>query len=190
MVANTASFESSSRWLDFFERYGPAILCVLTGFLSAFTISLGGLMPVGELILLAVFPWVLIRAYFRRSWPSRIQQLGWFRLLLLLAGFTALGYVASDLYRSTAFDNLVRGWARVGFLVIDLVAIAYLIDSSWQRLQLFVFALYVGGTVNALISGPLHGEWWKFGIGYVTTTFVLFIFAGRNMVNKTNVVVT
>jgi hypothetical protein len=181
MLADTATFETQGRSLPWLHRHGPTILCAATGFLSAFTIAIGGLMPVGELILLAVFPWVLVRGFFARGWPVRLQQLGWFKLLLLLAGMTALGYVASDLYRATAFDNLVRGWARVAFLIIDLVAIAYLIDQSWARLRLFVLMLCLGATASALISGPLYGEWWKFGFGYTVTAFTFFLLAGRSL---------
>lgn len=179
MVAHAAALEPSSRWAVSLQRSGPAIACAVAGFLSAFTVPIVGQMPVGELLLMTVFPWVLVRTYFRREWPARLQQLGWFRLLLLMMGTMAVGYVVSDLYRETRFDNLARGWARVGFLAIDLVAISYLIDRSWQRLRLFVIALYVGGTINALVSGPLYGEWWKFGFGYTTSALVLLALAGR-----------
>lgn len=184
MLANPVYVAPSERLATSFRRYGPGVLCALCGFLSAFTIAIGGLMPVGELILLAAVPWVLIRTYFRHGWPGRIQQLGWFQLLMVLAGFTALGYVVSDLYRATEFENLVRGWARVGFLIIDLIAVSYLIDRSWQRLVVFVLALYVGTTVAAILTGPLYGEWWKFGFGYTTTALVLFACAGRGVATQ------
>lgn len=177
------SLEDKSYW----EKYGPGALCGATGFLSAFTVSLGGQMPIGELLLMLVFPWVVIRGYMARGWPTRLQQLGWFQLLLVLATFTAVGYLVSDLYRSTPFNNLVRGWARVGFLLVDLVAVVYLIDSSWQRLRIFVLALYVGRVVDALINGPLFGEWWKFGFGYATTIFAFFFMAGRSIVLQVTV---
>ena len=184
MLANPVYVAPSERLSTSFRRYGPGVLCALCGFLSAFTIAIGGLMPVGELILLAALPWVLIRTYFRHGWPGRIQQLGWYQLLMVLAGFTALGYVVSDLYRATEFENLVRGWARVGFLVIDLIAVSYLIDRSWNRLVVFVLALYIGTTVAATLTGPLYGEWWKFGFGYTTTALVLFACAGRGVATQ------
>lgn len=183
MLVNIASVETPPGRLQLvLQRHGPAFTCALAGFLSGFTLSFGGQMPIGELVLFAVFPWALTRACFLRAWPSRLQQLGWFKLLLLLSAITATGYVVSDLYRSTEFENLSRGWARVAFLIIDLIAIAYLIDRYWQRLQAFVLALYIGATVNAVINGPLYGEWWQFGVGYTTTIVLLFALAGRNAV--------
>jgi O-antigen ligase len=158
---------------------GPVVLCAVAGFLSAFTVSFVGLLPVGELVLMMIFPWVLIRLAVLKGWPTRIQQLGWYKLMLFMIGVMALGYIGSDLYRGTAGSNLARGWARVGFLATDLVTIAYLIDGSWRRLYVFVFALYLGNSLNALLTGPLLDEWWKFGVGYTLTAIGLFVVAGR-----------
>lgn len=168
-----------ARWLWLLQRHGPAIFCGVAGFLGAFTIPLGGRMPLGELLLLAAFPWIIVKAFHRRGWSARIQQLGWYQLLLVLAGITVLGYGISDLYRETAFENVSRGWARVAFLGIDLVVIAHFIDAKWSRLQTFVLALLLGGTAHALVEGPLFDEWWKFGFGYSVTALALFSLAGR-----------
>ena len=167
------------RWLFFVRDCVPIVLCAIAGFLSAFTVSFVGLLPVGELVLAIICPFVLVRLIILKGWPARVQQLGWFRLLLVMIGVMALGYIGSDLYRGTAGSNLFRGWARVGFLALDFVTIAYLIDCSWHRLYVFVFALYLGNSLNAILAGPLAEEWWKFGIGYTLTTLVLFFIAGR-----------
>jgi O-antigen ligase len=179
MNPDSPAENSLPRWLAFIRDDGPIALCAVAGFLSAFTIPLVGLLPVGELILAMVFPWVLVRSVILKRWPSHIQQLGWYKLMLLMIGVMALGYIGSDLYRGTAGSNLVRGWARVGFLAMDLVTIAYLIDGSWRRLYVFIFALYLGNSLNALLTGPLMAEWWKFGVGYTLTAIALFIVAGR-----------
>jgi O-antigen ligase len=170
-----------SRWTRLLARDGPAALCAVSGFLSAFTVSLVGQMPVGEVILLILLPWILIKTFLNRGSSSRLHQLGWFRLLLVLAGCMLFGYIVSDLFRNTSWGNLSRGWARVAFLGIDLVSIAYLIDQSWKRLQVFILALYVGYTVAALINGPLYGDWWQFGLGYTLTAFAFFFCGGRTV---------
>src|SRR5882724_11593959 len=139
MISVPSTEESSFRLLSSIRSGGPIVLCVLVGFLSAFTVPLVGHLPAGELILLLALPWVLIQVYAHRAWPTRFQQLGWYKLLLVLIGLMAFGYVASDLYRGTATTNLVRGWARVAFLALDLVTIAYLIQGSWRRLYVIVF---------------------------------------------------
>jgi hypothetical protein len=173
-------FQSPNRMVELLRHRLPVVLCAVTGFLCAFTVSLVGLLPIGELILLVLFPWVLIRVYSLKSWPGRIQQLGWYKLLLIAIGVMALGYIVSDLYRGTPGSNLARGWARVAFLGIDLVSVAYLIDQSWGRLQIFLFALYIGSTINAVFTGPLYGLWWEFGVGPTLAATALFLCAGRS----------
>ncbi|HZZ18696.1 MAG TPA: O-antigen ligase family protein [Opitutaceae bacterium] len=164
------------------KEAAPAILCGLTGALSAFTVPLVGLLPVGELVLILVFPWVMFQLVSSRGWPTRMQQLSWYKLMLIFVGIMLLGYVVSDLYRGTSSENLVRGWARVGFLGIDLVAIAYLINGSWLRLRVFIFALYFANSLNGMISNPIDDRWWEFGVGPSVTALALFLCAGRAMI--------
>lgn len=173
--------EVSPRWLAFLENQGTTLLCAVTGFLLAFTVPLVGQMPVGELLLLVVAPWVLIRLLARRSWPARLQELGWFRLLLILVVVMGCGYAVSDLVRGTATDNLLRGWARVFFVGVNLLALTYLIDASWTRLFVTALALYFGNATHAVLFGPLFGEWWQFGFGYPVTVLALFLCGGRSV---------
>jgi hypothetical protein len=157
----------------------PVTLCGLAGFLSAFTVSVVGQLPIGELVLLPVLPWVLVRAYHSGGWPPGIQQLRWYKLLFMTLGLMALGYVVSDLYRGNASSNFIKGWARVGFFAIDLVTISYLVGCSWRRLYVFVLAFNLGATLHSLFSYQLFEDWWKYGLGYGLTLFVFFVVAGR-----------
>jgi hypothetical protein len=157
----------------------PATLCGVVGALSAFTVPIVGLLPVGELVLILVFPWVILQLVSNRAWPTRMQQLSWYKLLLVLVGVMETGYILSDLYRGTSNENLARGWARVGFLGIDLVAIAFLIDGSWTRLRIFIFALYFANSLNGMLTNPIDERWWEFGVGPSVTALTLFLCAGR-----------
>lgn len=158
---------------------GPLVVCALAGFLSGFTVSLVGQLPIGELVLMLVAPFMLFRLVGRRGWPARLQQLGWFKILLVLVGVMAAGYIGSDLYRGTTYMNAARGWARVFFLALDLVTIVFLINESWRRLYIFVFALYFARSVEAFAIGEVSAEWWKFGVGYTLTAVSLFALGGR-----------
>jgi hypothetical protein len=176
----TLQHDHSNRLFATVGNSVPITLCGLAGFLSAFTVSLVGQLPIGELILILVFPWVLLRTYRSHGWPARIQQFRWYNILFVTLGLMAVGYVVSDLYRGNASSNFLKGWARVGFLAIDLVTIAYLIDNSWRRLYVFIFALYLGATVNVLFAYESLEEWWKYAMGYALTALVLFVVAGRS----------
>ena len=182
MSEHSHSTDAASHWRALIGSWGPMTICAATGFLSAFTLSIVGQLPIGELVLLMVLPWVVIKAVHRRGWPCRIQRLGWFKLLVALMGLMAAGYVVSDLYRGTPGDNLARGWARIGFLGVDLITISFLVNRSWGRLQVFLLMLYVGDSVSAMMGELTPEDWWKFGIGQTATALVLFAIAGRNIV--------
>jgi len=178
-MSTTSTFaDEQPRGHAFLKTWAPSFLCVLAGFLSAFTVPIVGQLPVAELLLLLVFPWVIARAVASRGWPTRIQQLGWYKMLVVFIGVMAIGYIMSDLYRGTSGPNLARGWARVAFLGIDLVTMAYLIDGSWARLQVFALTLYIGSVVNACVYGPLYDRWWEFGVGPALIAFALFFCGG------------
>jgi hypothetical protein len=179
MTQTFTSEKNPAHALASLKSAGLNVVCGLIGFLSAFTVPLIGLMPIGELALMLVFPWVIVLTLMHHGWPTRIQQLRWYKLLLVFVGVMAVGYIASDLYRGTSSEDLARGWARVGFLGIDLVAIAYLIDGSWNRLQVFILALYIGKSLNGFLNTPLDDNWWEFGLGPSITALALFLCAGR-----------
>jgi hypothetical protein len=178
MITPITATGNQSRGNAFLESRFPFFLCLLAGFLGAFTVPIVGKLPVAELILILVFPWFVVHAIACRGWPTRFQQLGWYRMLMILTGVMAVGYIISDVYRGTAGGNIARGWARVAFLSIDLATIAYLIDGSWARLQVFALALYVGFLVNACVYEPLYNRWWEFGIGPTLIAVSLFLCGG------------
>ncbi len=160
-------------------RLAVPILCGLTGLLSQFTIEFVGSLPVGELVLLAVFPVVVFFRIYRREWPALVQQNRWFTTLLFGVIVMAVGYVISDLYRSSPTGNLLRGWARVAFLGVDLVAVTGLIGGSWKRLWIFALGVAAGQVTQAVIAGPLAGEYWKFCFGFPLTVLLLYAIAER-----------
>ena len=166
------------RLLEIFRRYLPPFLCLVAGFLTTFTVPLVGAFPIGEAVLLMVFPFVVLHRVMRREWPGAIQQSRWFRALLPLIAVTLLGYIVSDWYRQSPESNYLRGWARIVFMGIDLVAVSYLVDASWTRFRLFALALVAGFAVHSLVEPPVAGEYWKFGIGFPLTVLAL-VLAGR-----------
>ena len=102
--------------------FGSGVAAFAAGLLTAFTISVGGEMPVGELV-----------------------------------------------------HDMARGWARMVFLVIDIVAVAYLFGCSKLNLLLFVGAEMLGDALQSAAFGALYGDWWKFGFGVPLTYLVLFL---------------
>lgn len=149
---------------------------LLAGLFTAFTVSLVGEMPLGELVLIAAAGWAVLCVIVNRSWPGPL--LGKPFLWTLLAAQTlALGaYIASDIYRQSSPHDMARGWGRMVFLAIDVIAVAYLFGCARRNLVFLVLGLNLGDVANALIAGPLFGDMWKFGVG-APLTFALFVIA-------------
>lgn len=156
---------------------GSSVAAVAGGLLTAFTISVGGEMPVGELVLVAVFGWIGFCTLVTGSLPAEIPHTRLFRVLLFCQAVAFLAYVMSDLYRHSSPHDMARGWARMVFLVIDIVAIAYLFGCSKVNLLLFVGGEMLGNVVQAAAVGALYGDWWKFGYGVPVTYLVFFLAA-------------
>jgi len=158
-----------------FARYTAPFLCALAGFLAEFTVGFVGALPVGEIVLLAVFPIAVIARVMKRRWSGVAQRTRWFRICLIAIAVMALGYIISDLYRGSPTGNLVRGWSRVAFLGIDLIAVTYLVGGGWRNLWIFLVCAALGQAASALITGPLADEYWKFGVGFPITVVAIFL---------------
>jgi hypothetical protein len=155
---------SPSAWISF-----------LAGFFTAFTISFVGEMPVGELVLMATAGWAMLCVAFNNTWPGRLLQ-SRFLWSLLIAQLIALGgYIFSDLYRHSHPLDMARGWSRMVFLAIDIVAIAYLFGCARRNFFVFELGQCLGAVASALILGPLFGDMWKFGVGYPLTFLIFFV---------------
>jgi hypothetical protein len=147
----------------------------LAGFFTLFTFSFVGEMPIGELILMATAGWAVLCVAFNNTWPGRLLQ-SRFLWSLLIAQLIALGgYIFSDLYRHSFPLDMARGWSRMAFLAIDLVAIAYLFGCARRNFSIFALGQGLGAVASALILGPLFGDMWKFGFGYPLTFLIFFI---------------
>jgi hypothetical protein len=156
-------WRSPSAWVSF-----------LAGFSTLFTISFVGEMPVGELVLMAAAGWAGLCLVLHQAWPGRLlpSRFLWSLLLAQLIAFG--GYIFSDLYRHSFPLDMARGWSRMVFLAIDIVAIAYLFGCARRNFLVFQLGQGLGAVASALILGPLFGDMWKFGVGYPLTFLVFF----------------
>ena len=146
----------------------------LIGLVRSWTIQLVGAMPVGELILLAVVGhailWMALTSRLLAPLPAP-------RLLAVFAfcqGLALISYIVTDLWRESAPVDMIRGWLRMIFVLIDLGGLALLLGATERT---FAF-LQLGASfsfLQLLITPPTFGEYWKFGFAYPVTTFVLLL---------------
>lgn len=91
------------------------LLAILAGAATALDISLIGRVYLSELILVLVLSVHLRSGTVSLSWPTR--------LLIPLAYLWLCSLVLSDLVRLSAPHDFLRGWAEIGFLVVNLLAL-------------------------------------------------------------------
>ena len=151
----------------------------LVGLFSPYTVSLVGEMPVGELVLLGVLGWMAMVIMLEHRPPGRMMSNPLLRWMLVCQAVALVGYVMSDfVWHSKTLDE-VRGWARMVFLAIDLLTLAYLFTEGGGRALLWLlWGEVVGGTIQPLIERPLFGDYWKFGFGMPVSLAVLLLLPG------------
>ena len=155
------------------------IAAFLVGLLSPYTVSLVGEMPVGEIVLLCVFVWMAAQVMLEHRLPGRLWSNPLLHWMLVCQGMALVGYVMSDfIWHSRTLDE-IRGWARMVFLAIDLLALAYLFAEGGGRALLWLlWGEAVGGAIQPLFMRPLFGEYWKFGFGTPVSLAVLLLLPG------------
>ncbi len=156
---------SASAWASF----GAAAL-------TLFTVSFVGEMPVGEFILMAAAGWALFCIALNRVWPGELMRHRFLGVLLAAQAIAFGAYIFSDLYRQSFPVDMARGWSRMVFLAIDIVAIAYLFGRDRRNWVVFVLGLCAGETASVLILGPMFGDLWKFGLA-TPVTYLTFLIA-------------
>lgn len=140
-----------------------ALAAFAAGALAPFTVAMVGEEPIGEIVLAAVAAWALACAALRHAWPGPLLRSRLCRSLLAADTAALLAYVASDLYRRSHPHDYLRGWSRVLFVGVDVVAVAYLFGRSPRNLAWFLTGACLGGFAHAGLIPPLFGDQWKFG---------------------------
>ena len=187
MNASTAVFPSAGDAADAPREFiAPPIAtpwwsmatCVslLAGFFTPFTVSVVGEMPLGELVLIAAAGWAGLCVILNRTWPGPLLARPFLWSLLAAQAVALIAYVASDLYRHSSPHDMARGWGRMVFLAIDVIAVAYLFGCARRNLVALVLGMNLGSVASALLTGPMFGDMWKFGVG-APITFLLFVLA-------------
>jgi hypothetical protein len=166
---------SADRWWTI-----SGLVSFLASATTAFTVSLVGEMPVGEFFLIGAAAWAVLCMVFNQAPPGRLFRSRYFWMLMVAQLVALLAYVVSDLYRHSSLRDMARGWGRMLFLAIDVVAIAYLFSCSRKNFLWFLIGQAVGALVYTAIYGPMFGDMWKFGVGAPVTYFIFLLapFAG------------
>ncbi len=140
----------------------------LIGLLNPFSIRLVGLMPASEPVVLGLLGWVVLFVLLYGWSPFGVDAPRLFLLLLACQAIGLGGYVLSDLVRGSSSSDMLRGWSRMIFLGLDICALALLVHTSPKVLAALALGL-VASVAEPILSGPLFGDWWKFGFAFPVT---------------------
>jgi hypothetical protein len=156
-------------------------ISLLLGVLNQFTVRLVGLMPVDEILLTAVLAHAVLWVAVFHKLPAPLPAPRIFCVLLICQILALMSYVVADLWRGSFPEDMIRGWSRMFFLMINIAAFSLLFGASGRCF----IAVQVGSVfsfIEPLLHGPLFGDYWKFGFAFPLTLLVLLAaprFLGR-----------
>ncbi len=149
------------------------LLAFGVGLSSAIYINVGGNLYLAEIFLLLLLPYLILK---RRN----LLRFGYVKTIMFLGGGWLLNQIVTDLYRSTAAADILKGWALIAVFLTNFLALYLLVFPSSRRITLSLLG-YAIGTMLQPILQPLGDNMlidpWKFGLGAAIALLVTVIAA-------------
>ncbi len=149
------------------------ILVFLIPCLQLIQIRVVGVLNGSDLLLLAVFFYLVFREKVRIATPTG----KWF---VVLCSLWLVSQCVTDVVRHTAFADYSRGWSAIGITLINFVVLCTLMYGRPRRLVLYGWGLVAGSALTFLISPNDYAQDqpWKFGISF-PVNLAVFLFVSR-----------
>jgi hypothetical protein len=147
-------------------------IAFLVGLVQPITIHFVGQIPVSELLLLIVIAHAAIALATTRTLPSSVPSPRILALVLIAQLVAFSSYIVSDLWCQSLPRDMLRGWLRMIFVLVDTAALALLFGAGSRTFLL----LQIGTILSCLftfLEGPLFNDYWKFCFAYPVTVVVL-----------------
>lgn len=154
--------------------YAYCLAAFAIGLLRTTTIQFVGAMPVGEFLLILVCLHAALALASTGRLPAQAPAPRMLLLFGLSQAIALASYVITDLWRESAGVDMLRGWLRMIFVLVDLGGMALILGATGRA---FVW-LQIGAGLSfaqLLIAPPLFGDYWKFGFAYPITVLVLLL---------------
>lgn len=163
-----SSGKRGMRWLD-----ALAFLIPLFQFVR---LPFGGQLLGTEIALLALAPILAIKQGGRLLARQP-------RTYLLLAALWLLVQILTDIIRDTPFEDLVRGWAKIAFAMINFIALYLLLYGHRRRIVLFATGFAGGGVLTFFFNPNEYAVdyWWKFGLGIPISLILVLLSTALNV---------
>ena len=152
---------------------GGDILALLVGLGACYTVKLVGDIPLSEVILIPSIP-ILFAIH-----PGRLRlRKRKFGVILTLMFLWLLSQIVTDVYRSTAADDWIRGDANIAFFILDLIGMAILLKGNMRRQMIYFFGLAIGMGLAPKVDPGWHypaDASFKFSYGFTLMYLVALI---------------
>jgi len=137
-----------------------------------FELKIVGRLFFSDMLLALILPVLLV------DYGQRLRA----RLPMIFISFALLWFfaqVATDIVRVTVFSDYVRGWAKIGFTLINFCALYLLLYGHQHRLTVYAVGLATGGLISCFVNPSLYAADypWKFGYGAPITWFLIILAA-------------
>ena len=149
-----------------------ATAAFLIGLLQPVTIVFVGKMPLSEPLLVLVLLHGAVAVAQARVLPAPLPSPRAFTFLIVCQLIAFGSYVVTDLWRHSLPFDMIRGWLRMIFLLIDIAALSLLFGAGNRTFVLMLVGLAFSAVLTCL-KGPLFGDYWKFCFAYPVTIVIL-----------------
>jgi hypothetical protein len=148
------------------------VFCLVAPLLQIVELPVAGVLLLSDLVLLAAFPIALLRH------PERLRQKP-VPTILMLGTFWLFSQIVTDLLRSSAPEDYLRGWTKICFVLVNFTVVWLVVCGSRRRFLLYgvglglgtILSYYLHPSMDAVISP------WKFGIGIPITMLIAILVA-------------
>ncbi len=147
----------------------------LIGLLTQTSVNVIGNMPLAEFVVLAIMAVLVARGAIERRLPTEFFRMPLFWIFIVAQIIAFAAYVATDLYRGSSANDMIRGWSRMIFLGVDVIAITWLFGVQASCFVWSQVGLALGGVLAMVLDGAQFDAYWKFGFGGPVTIAVFLI---------------
>ena len=144
------------------------VLTFVVAAAGSFVVHVVGDLPVADLVLLPLLPFLIGFNARRLLRPS-------FRPIFVLLLLWLAAQIVTDVYRGTEAIDWMRGDARILFITIDFVGLALLVGKSVRRHVLFLAGYAVGSMLVVRLQPNEYTDFWKFGYAQGVTLSVVLL---------------
>jgi hypothetical protein len=130
---------------------------------------------IGELYVCELILTAIVIVHVLRGRPLQLD-----RSVAIVIGLLALwlcGQAAADIYRSAAFADYARGWARIVFTAMNLLGLYLLTKGDARRIRVAFLGLAIGQAVGCFVMPTVYAQsdLWKFGLAFPITTLAALL---------------